>query len=74
MKKLHTWMMLAAFPMLLNATENKEPEKICLNKGWDQSIPRIALPHAYIRNSRRRYSGIQGHANYNQRKGIKERF
>ena len=37
MKKLHTWMMLAAFPMLLNATENKEPEKICLNKGWEFS-------------------------------------
>ena len=30
-------MMLAAFPMLLNATENKEPEKICLNKGWEFS-------------------------------------
>ena len=29
--------MLAAFPMLLNATENKEPEKICLNKGWEFS-------------------------------------
>ena len=37
MKKLHTWMMLAAFPMLLNATENKEPEKISLNKGWEFS-------------------------------------
>ena len=30
-------MMLAAFPMLLNATENKEPEKICLDKGWEFS-------------------------------------
>ena len=30
-------MMLAAFPMMLNATENKEPEKISLNKGWEFS-------------------------------------
>ena len=30
-------MMLGAFPMLLSATENKEPEKICLNKGWEFS-------------------------------------
>ena len=37
MKKLLTMMLLGAFPMLLNATENKEPEKICLNKGWEFS-------------------------------------
>ena len=30
-------MMLGTFPMLLNATENKEPEKISLNKGWEFS-------------------------------------
>ena len=37
MKKLLTMMLLGAFPMLLNATENKEPERICLNKGWEFS-------------------------------------
>ena len=30
-------MMLAAFPVLLSATENKEPEKISLNNGWEFS-------------------------------------
>ena len=30
-------MMLAAFPVLLSATENKEPEKISLNTGWEFS-------------------------------------
>ena len=30
-------MMLAIFPVLLNATEKKEPEKISLNKGWEFS-------------------------------------
>ena len=30
-------MMLAAIPMLLGATEYKEPEKISLNKGWEFS-------------------------------------
>ena len=28
-------MMFGIFPMLMNATENKEPEKISLNKGWE---------------------------------------
>ena len=37
MKKLKMIMLLGAFPMLLNATENKEPEKISLNKGWEFS-------------------------------------
>jgi len=37
MKKLITLMMLGTFPMLLSATENKEPEKISLNKGWEFS-------------------------------------
>ena len=37
MKKLLTMMLLGAFPMLLSATENKEPERICLNKGWEFS-------------------------------------
>ena len=37
MKKLQMIMLLGAFPMLLNATENKEPEKISLNKGWEFS-------------------------------------
>lgn len=37
MKKLITWMMLGTFPMLLSATENKAPEKISLNKGWEFS-------------------------------------
>ena len=30
-------MMLGAFPMLLSAMENQEPEKISLNKGWEFS-------------------------------------
>ena len=30
-------MLLGAFPLLLNATEYKEPEKICLNRGWEFS-------------------------------------
>ena len=37
MKKIHTLMMLAVFPVLLSATENKEPEKISLNNGWEFS-------------------------------------
>lgn len=37
MKKLQMIMLLGAFPILLNAAENKEPEKICLNKGWEFS-------------------------------------
>ena len=37
MKKIHTLMMLAVFPVLLSATENKEPEKISLNIGWEFS-------------------------------------
>lgn len=34
MKKQLMFVMLAVFPMLLNASEKKEPENICLNKGW----------------------------------------
>jgi len=37
MKKLLTMMLLSALPMFLSATENKEPEKISLNKGWEFS-------------------------------------
>lgn len=37
MKKLKIIMMLGIFPMLLNASENKEPEKIPLNQGWEFS-------------------------------------
>ena len=37
MKKLLTMMLLGAFPMLLSATENKEPERISLHQGWEFS-------------------------------------
>ena len=35
MKKLLSIMMFGIFPMLMNATENKGPEKINLNEGWE---------------------------------------
>ena len=37
MKKLLTMMLLSALPMFMSATENKEPEKISLDKGWEFS-------------------------------------
>ena len=37
MKKLLTMMLLSALPMFMSATENKEPEKITLDKGWEFS-------------------------------------
>ena len=37
MKKLLTMMLLSALPMIMSATENKEPEKISLDKGWEFS-------------------------------------
>lgn len=35
MKTLKTMLMLGAFPLIMNAAEYKEPESICLNKGWE---------------------------------------
>ena len=37
MKKLLTMMLLSALPMFMSATENMEPEKITLDKGWEFS-------------------------------------
>lgn len=37
MKKLIILMMLGVVPMLLKAMNDKEPEKVCLNKGWEFS-------------------------------------
>ena len=37
MKKLLTMMLLSALPMFMSATENKEPEIITLDKGWEFS-------------------------------------
>ena len=37
MKKLLTMMLLSALPMFMSATENKEPVKITLDKGWEFS-------------------------------------
>ena len=37
MKKLLTMMLLSALPMFMSATENKEPVKISLDKGWEFS-------------------------------------
>ena len=37
MKKLGMMLLLGAFPMLLSASKNREPEKITLDKGWEFS-------------------------------------
>lgn len=35
MKTLKTMLMLGAFPLIMDAAEYKEPESVCLNKGWE---------------------------------------